>query len=307
MTTSSGETAAAPLQRHRFGVACILAAAVFTSLAGLLLRLVEEASGWQILAYRQVAFVVVLLGTLAMIHRGSLGRAFRAIGLPGLVIGVALAAAFCTYILALVETSVADVVFVVSTSPFIAGLLAWIVLREPIGPALWLAMLGAFLGLVIMVGGGLGQGSGSGQLTGMALAFVSVLGYAVTLVALRCRPGVDMLPAVCLAGMLSVPVAIVMAGDLRIGLHDVIIGITLGAVQLGLQYILLTMGARHVRAAEVALLTRLQTILAPLWVWLAVGEVPATTTLIGGAVLLLAVGLHAAWSLRGPPQGRPVL
>ena len=296
MTSAAEASAAEPGARYRFGVICVLSAALFTSTAGILVRLVEQADGWQLLAYRQVSFTFVLFGTVVLLYRGGLGRACRAVGLHGLVIAVALATAFCTYVFALIATSVADVVFVVSASPFVAGLLAWLVLREPIGLRLLLAMAGAFVGLSIMVGGGLGQGAPETQLRGQLMALVSVVGYAIALVAIRARPKIDMLPAVCLAGLLSAVFALFMAGDLRVTQQDLAIGIALGVVQLGLQYILLTIGARHVRAAEVALLTRVQAILAPLWVWLGVGEVPSLTTLIGGAVLLLAVGPHAVWS-----------
>ncbi len=297
MASAAEAPEAEPGSRYRLGVICVLSAALFTSTAGILVRLVEQADGWQLLAYRQVSFTLVLFGSVVLLYRGGLGRAFRACGVPGLVIAVALASAFCTYVFALIATSVADVVFVVSATPFVAGLLAWLVLREPIGHRLLLAMIGAFVGLSIMVGGGVGQGAPETHLRGQLMALASVVGYAIALVAIRTRPKVDMLPAVCLAGLISAVFALFMAGDLRVTQQDLAIGIALGVIQLGLQYILLTIGARHVRAAEVALLTRVQAILAPLWVWLGVGEVPAMTTLIGGAVLLLAVGLHAAWSL----------
>lgn len=283
--------------RYRFGVLCVLGGALFTSTAGILLRLAEQADGWQLLAYRQVSFVVVLLGSLALVYRRGLLDAFRAVGRPGLVVAVALGTAFCAYVFALRATSVADVVFVLSVSPFAAGLLAWVVLREPIGPRLWLAMLGAFAGVAVMVGGGLGQGA----LTGQLLALLAVAGYAVTLVAFRSRPRVDMLPAVCLAGALAAVVAVAMAGDLRLGPRDAAIGLALGVVQLGLQYVLVTVGARHVPAAEVALLTRVQAILAPTWVWIGVGEVPSTTTLIGGGIVLAFVAFHALGALRARP------
>lgn len=304
MTASQGTAESPPVSRYRFGVICVLSAALFTSSAGILVRLVEQADGWQLLAYRQVSFTVVLFGSVLLLYRGGLGRAFRAVGVQGLVISVALASAFCTYVFALIATSVADVVFMLSLSPFAAGLLAWLILREPIDLRLWLAMIGAFIGLAIMVGGGLGQRAPETQLQGQLMALASVVGYAIALVAMRSRPKVDMLPAVCLAGLLSAVFALFMAGDLRVTPQDLAIGIALGVFQLGLQYILLTIGTRHVRAAEVALLARVQAILAPLWVWIGVGEVPTLTTLIGGAVLLLAVGLHAAWSLGAPSEAR---
>jgi len=280
--------------RYGYGVACLLTATLFTSTAGIILRLIEQADGWQVLFYRSVSFVAVLLGYIAIRQRGQTLQAFRAVGGPGLVVAVALATAFATFILALRETTVANVVFITGTTPFFAALFAWLALREPVRPAVWLAMAVAFCGLVIMLGGGLARGT----MTGNLLALTCCLCFAVTLVAMRRGKAVDMLPAVCLAGVLVALVSAAMVESFRISAHDLALAVILGVVQLGFQYILVTAGSRHVPAAEIALIGRTVMVLGPLWVWIGVGEVPSQATLIGGAIVLAAVLGQAFWSLR---------
>lgn len=280
--------------RYGFGVACLLTATLFTSLAGILLRLMEQADAWQILFYRSLSFVVVLLGWIAYRHGRATPQAFRAVGRPGLVVAVALGAAFVTFIVALLQTTVANVVFINGSTPFFAALFAWLALREPVRPVVWLAMAAAFCGIAIMFAGGVAHGTLEGNL----LALACCVSFAITLVAMRRGKAVDMLPAVCLAGVLVALVAALMVESFRISPHDLMLAVILGVVQLGLQYILVTTGSRHVPAAEIALIGRTVIVLAPLWVWIGVGEVPATATLIGGAIVLAAVVGQALWSLR---------
>ena len=80
--------------------------------------------------------------------------------------------------------------------------------------------------------------------------------------------------------------------------RDLGLAATLGVVQLGFQYILVTAAIRHVPAAEVALIGRASLVLAPIWVWLGVGEVPSTLTLAGGAIVFAAITGHGVLAIR---------
>ncbi len=279
---------------YRFGVICLVAAAFFTSLAGVLLRQVEAADGWQILFYRSSAFVATMALFIAWRHGRGTPSAFRAIGLPGLAVAGFLAAAFMLFIFALLETTVANVVFTVSLSPFFAAAMGWLALREAVSPGTLIAMVVALAGVAVMFSDGLGFASLSGNLLALACCFC----YSATLVAMRKGRAADMIPAVCLAGIVAMVVAAVMAPGLAIGEFDLGIAVTLGVVQLAFQYILVTSGTRSVPAAEVALIGRLTLVLAPLWVWLAVDEVPGSLTMIGGAVVVGAVLTNSFSMLR---------
>jgi drug/metabolite transporter (DMT)-like permease len=104
-----------------------------------------------------------------------------------------------------------------------------------------------------------------------------------------------MAPATCLAQLMLLIIAapIALAGGVGLGLTDVLWLALFGAGQIGLGLILLTIGARLIPAAQVALITLLEVVLGPLWVWLAVGERPGAATLIGGAIVVAAVILQA--------------
>ena len=286
---------AAEAAAYRRGLSLMFTATLFTSIAGVVLRLVEDADGWQVLFYRSAALVLTLLPFIAWRYGTRAGAAFRAVGRSGLMVAVCLAGAFSLFIFALLETTVANVVFTVGLSPFFAAIFAWVVLREALAPSTLAAMAASLAGIALMVGDGLARGT----LLGNALALGACLCYAAALVAMRKGQAVDMIPAVCLAGLLAAVVAAVMAPNgLAVSGRDLGLAATLGVVQLGFQYILLTVAIRHVPAAEVALIGRASLVLAPIWVWLGVGEVPSALTLAGGAVIFLAITSHGVLAIR---------
>ncbi len=148
-----------------------------------------------------------------------------------------------------------------------------------------------------------GDGLARGTLLGNALALGCSLSYAAALVAMRKGRAVDMIPAVCLAGLLAALVAAAAAAlgtpaGLAVSGRDLGLAASLGVVQLGFQYILLTFAIRHVPAAEVALIGRASLVLAPIWVWFGVGEVPSALTLAGGAAIFLAITSHGFLAIR---------
>ena len=279
---------------YRLGLIYLFTASFFTSLAGIVVRQMEQAEGWQVLFYRSLALAATLLLFSLLSYRGRVGQAFRAIGRPGLAAAVFLAGGFALFIFALFETSVANVVFTVGLAPFFAALFARVLLGEAVAPGTWAAMLVSFLGVGVMFGDGMVAGS----LLGNGLALGCGLSYAAALVAMRKGRAVDMIPAVCLAGALLAVVAGLAAPSLAVSGRDGALAAFLGVVQLGFQYILLTAAIRHVPAAEVALIGRLSLVTAPLWVWLGVGETPSTLTLAGGAIVLVAIGGHGFSALR---------
>jgi len=135
------------------------------------------------------------------------------------------------------------------------------------------------------------------------VALGACLGYAAAIVALRAGRDVDMMPATCLSGVFAMFVCAVLVGDFTIGARDLVLSLILGAGQIGLQYIMITISARVVPAAEIALIMLLEVVLAPLWVWIGVGETPGAMTLAGGGIVVAAV---LGQTLIGLRQARPV-
>ena len=278
----------------------MLAGGGLLSLSGIALRHMEDATGWQIIFYRSLTISVAVFLWLAFSYRARVFRAFATAGRAGLIAGVSLGLGSACYIYALLLTTVANALFIISAAPFMAAVLGWMVLRERVRPATWATMAVALAGIAIMVF----DGVRGGRLLGNLVAFGTPVSFAIMLVTLRRAGDRDMIPAICLAGVVGTVLGFTMADTLAIPFHDLALCVFLGVVQYGGGFVLLTLGARHLPAAEVALLSLVETVLAPIWVWLGVGEVPALLTLAGGVIVLAAVVVQAVAGMR-PPSGRP--
>ena len=139
-------------------------------------------------------------------------------------------------------------------------------------------------GVALMLGA-----PGEGSLVGDGLSFVVALAFAVTIVITRWRRDVSMAPATCLSQAILVVVFLPFADPSDIGGGDLGWLAALGIGQIGLGFALMAVGARLIPAAQVGLITLLETVLGPLWVWLALDEQPSTLTLVGGAIVLVAI------------------
>jgi len=272
----------------------VICAGIFLSTAGVLIRFLESADAWTVLFYRSIAFFVTVSMFMRIKSTRSLTAQFRTMAATDLVLSLALATGFICYVLSMFKTSVAMTVLLLSTGPFIAAILGFIVLRERVTTITWVSMSIALAGVAIMVSRGLDHS----QLLGAFYAIMAVLAFAVMIVTLRrAGPERDMLPATAIAGLLAALMCLPFLSTLVISTRDLLIAIALGSVQVGGGFILITLGTRSVPAAQVPLLALAETALAPLWVWWLVNEIPEKTTLIGGALILFAVILQGvmAW------------
>lgn len=276
------------------GVAFVLAGGTCLSLGGVLIRHIETAGGWQIVFYRAIGFILALSIYLALRHRRRFFASFLAIGWPGVIAATSLGLGTACYVFAMLLTSVANVVFTLSVGPFFAAGVAWLVLRERIRPATLLAMLAAAAGVGLMFADGLVGGTWLGNV----IALGAPLTLAITVVAWRSKRGVDMVPATLLSGVVGLAIGAVMADDLAVSTHDVLLSLLLGSAQLGAGFLFFTLGSRSVPAGEVPLYGLAETILAPIWVWLVINEVPSSWTLSGGVIVLSAVVVAAVAGLR---------
>lgn len=287
------EAPATPIPRFSTrakGITLAALAAAFASSAGVLLRHVESADAWTILFYRSLGFTLTVLLYIFVCHRRSTVRRFAEVGWPGLFVAFSLGGAFLAFVLAMIQTNVATVVAVLSVAPLVAGLLAWIALGERPSFLAWLAMLAAFAGVSLVVRDGIAAGSGEG----LVFSVLACLGYAGAIVGLRAGHRRDMAPAVCLSGVMACVASLFMVGGVAISFHDLAVSLLLGTVQIGAQYILLTIATRFTTAADIALVMILEVVLAPLWVWLLVGETVPVMVLYGGVVIIAALIVNAA-------------
>ncbi len=282
---------------YPLGVGMVLAAGCCLSLGGLILRHVESADIWVVVFFRSITFFFTILAFLAIRYRGRLVEPFLAIGRRGLVVALFMGGGSAFYLFAISLTTVANVMFILSAAPLVTAIFGWILLGERPRPAAWLAMVLALCGIGVMVADGLQ----SGRLAGNLVALVTVLSFAVIIITVRGAKSVDMVPGTCLGGLVAAAIAAPLAGGLTISGHDLGLALLLGSMQVGAGFLLITLGTRYVPAGEVALLAQSEIVLAPIWVWAFVDEVPSGPTLLGGAIVLTAVfGLTLIQLRRAP-------
>lgn len=272
------------------GILAVLVGALCGSSAGILICLVEQADGWQILFFRSVSFALTVLLFMIAKDGFNIHKRFASIGMPGIVVALCLGGAFIAYIVSMLLTTIANAVFILSASPFITALLARWFLKEQISTLSWICMTAGLAGVAFMVADGLL----SGTLLGSAVALIAATGYAASIVAFRAGKDIDMMPATCLAGVFAALLSLVMVNDFGLSQNDLLVTCLLGAFQIGGQYILITLAAKQVPATEITLLMLLEVVAAPIWVWIGVGEIPTLLTLIGGAIVLGAVAVQAS-------------
>lgn len=286
---------------HKHGLLFVFAAGVLWSTVGLGIRMIEDAVVWQILLYRSISMSIFLYMVIRLRSGESPFLQIRRIGLPAVVAGLSLVAAYSGGIYAIQNTSVANAMLLFATAPFMAAVLGWLVLREPVRAATWIAIAVALGGILIMVSDKTGDVAVQGSLAALG----SALGFAVFTVALRWGRSGEMLPSVFLSGLFAIVITFGICQFLELSvvlsLQDGGVAMGMGVFQVGAGLILYTLGSRSLPAAELTLLSLAEVLLGPFWVWLFLNETASLNTLVGGAVLLIAIAGNAVSGKRRKP------
>ena len=268
----------------RRGALLVACAALCWSSGGLIARLVTT-SPWTTNLWRSLFASLFLALVLWVVRRRSIVAQWRDGGRPVLAVAACMALASTCFILSLARTSVANTLILMSTGPYVAGLLGWVVLGERVALRTWLTMGVALAGAVVMVSNSYSRGAMAGDL----LAIVMASSFAVATVLVRRHPEIQMTPAAVLATALTALVALPLADPFEIAPRDLALLAFFGAGQFGVGFLLFMAGARLIPAAESSLIGMLEVVLGPLWVWLVLSERPGAAALTGGALILGAL------------------
>ena len=278
------------------GLLLMTAAGLCWSSGGILVRSVSITNAWEIVFWR-ASFMALFVGIFLLVRYGSRTLSYvTAVGFPGVLAGAFLALSFFLFISSVVRTTVANALFLSSTSPLVAALLGWLFLNEHVSRRTTIAMLACLIGIALMFADAFGSG---GSLIGNLLACGVPLAFGANIIILRkMGASVDMVPTVLLGGLIAMPIALVAGWPLTASWHDVGVLAVMGTFQLGMGCVLMTLAAPHLSAVEIGLLALLETILGPLWVWLGIGERPSDTALLGGLVVLTSLVVNQLAGLR---------
>lgn len=268
------------------------------SFAGLLIRLLEAADGFQILAYRSISLAAIVAVVACLRAKTTPWQFIRLLDAYDLGIGLAFSIAFSTYVFAMLNTSVASVLFILSASPLCAALLAWLWIGERPTKFSLAAMVVALIGVGVMVQGGIDLGRTAGNV----FAFAAAASFALALTLARRSRKTNVLGGTFLGGvfciLIGVTSALTFGGGLAVSAYDFWLCILMGGCTIGIGIAFVTWGTSYVPAAEVALLVLLESVLGPIWVWAFVNEAMTTPEMIGGAVVLTAVAAQATFGMR---------
>ena len=279
---------------YRRGILQLVASGFFLSTAGIALRLVEQADGWQILFYRSLALSITILLILVFQKGSRFFDEFRGLGWNDCLLAVFLGTGFVAYVFALLYNTVANALFIFSCAPFLAGFLGWILLGERVATRTWFAIGVAMAGLAVMVGSEMAVS----RYLGTLLALWIPIAYAASIIAVRRSKRDNMLVALCLAGLVAGGLSAFFVTDYALTPRDLIISLYLDVFQVGVGFTLVVVGSRYVPEAKVGLLSVVEPVLAPIWAWMGVGEVPGLATIIGGTIIFLAVATDGILNIK---------
>ncbi len=276
------------------GYLCAIAAPLCWSVGGVVMRTVETGP-WEIVFWRALAHSICMPLLLVFVLRVPVMRDLRNAGGFYMLSALMVSTTLILHVIAMTSTTVANALLLQSVSPLIVALLARFVLGEAVSAASWFAIALAFAGLGLVVGASLGEGALAGKLAALAVAVASAIN--VTIIR-KTRASLDLRSAQIPAALFATLVAFLLCDPFQTSARDAWLLMGLGFVQMTLGINLFYSALRRLSPVEVTLITLLEPILGPIWTWLAVGEVPATGTMVGGGVLLAALVLNTLVAAR---------
>ena len=262
----------------------------FLSWGGLIIRSFETQDMWQILLIRSLFFVITLIIFLVLTYGINTTEIVKRSGFPAIVAGLFLSLSFVAYIAAMSMTTVANVVFIISTQTIFLAIFGYLFLKEKISLKGFIAIFLALIGMIVMVGNSINQGT----LLGNVISFAIPINFTILVMIIRKFPELDMIPAIFYSGIFSGIYGLFLSSSLTFSMNDIIMGFLLGVPQLAFGFICVTIGTKTTQAVTVGLLMLLETIFAPIWVWIFLNEVPPSSVLIGGFIIISAVVLKSS-------------
>jgi drug/metabolite transporter (DMT)-like permease len=273
-----------------------LAAPLCWSFGGVIIRSVE-AGPWDMVFWRAAAHLLFFPLVLIFMLRVPILGPLRDGGRVTLVSAVMIAGTFSLHVLAMTSTSVANVLLLQSTSPILVALLGWLVLRERVPLASWMAIALAFSGLVLVMGGTVGEGAVFGNIMALLVALCSTINVLL----IRRLPRLDLRPATLLGAAIALLLGLALGNVWAVDWGSIAALLFLGVLQLSVGLAFFFSALKRLPPIEVTLIAMLEPVLGPIWTWLAVGEIPAVTTVYGGAILLAALVFNTVASARAKP------
>ena len=264
------------------GALALIFAGVFLSFGGVIIRFMESSSAWQITGYRSITFSLAILLYILIKYKKDTPHAFKKIGHSGILIALILGFSNTCFVWGMSTTTVSNAVFIMSTGPLFAAICSYFFLKRKIGKKTFIAIAGSMFGITIMFSGGMESNNYIGNIIILGVP----IGFAFQLTLLNYNSHIDFMPATFLGGVFSSLIGFIFMANLDISTHDLLLCLFMGAFQVGIGFMLITIGSRYIPPHRAALFLLMEPVLAPIWAFLGVGEIPGQTEMLGGLIVL---------------------
>jgi len=285
------------MTNHLKGLLMTIFAVVILSPDSVLIRLVEDASSevdsWTVLFWRGLLYAAGVSLLVLIKYRTKTIAEFKNIGKGGLLIGFFSGISTGTFVFAIVYTSIANALVIISTGPIMIAIVAWFLLKEKSSLFTWTSMIIVFIGIYIVMSGSFGGDSLVGDF--FALITAVMMGFTFTLT--RKYKDVNMVPVNAIGGLIAALIAFLMANKITVPAEVVGYIIAMGAI-LSISFSLITIAPRYMPAAEVGMIMPLETVLGSLIAWNVINEVPSVNALVGGTIVIVTLFIHSWYSTK---------
>ncbi|MQB41603.1 DMT family transporter [Rhizobium sp. ICMP 5592] len=282
------------------GIVLVAVATLAWSCSGIYARLLTT-DIWTAIAWRSLFGGIFLLIPSFFLEGGFSRRQWSSIFHPaGLAMIACQTISQACFIGALYMTTVANVTMIYATAPFIAAFLSWTMLKERVAKRTLIAGGICLLGVVVIVASSIGGGTGVGDL----LALGMTVTFALIIVIPRIDRSVPILPSSVVSGFLTFVLFVPFASTASLDTYNWLLLAAFGATNFALAFVLFLFGSRRMPAADAALISSMEIVLTPFWVWLFFSERPPMATFMGGAIILATIVWHTAVDLRHGRRAR---
>jgi len=270
------------------GPLLVFMGAVCLSFGGLIVKSFEGANLWQILFWRQTFFAIIVALYLVISYKKNFFKSFYNSGLSGFIGGIFLGIGFAAYVFSMYTTTVANTNFIITTETIFLAVFGYFFLKEKIDLITFIAIILGMSGVLLILGSSLSIQSDE-QFIGNIVAFIMPISFAILVIIIRKYPNIDMVPAQFIAGVFAAIIGYVIAGKLSISLHDLFLAFLAGFFQIGFGFIFITIGSQTTPSAVVGVLMLTEAVFGPLWAWLFINEIPPSSVLLGGGIIIFSI------------------
>ena len=233
--------------------------------------------------------MVALIAFLIFFYKKNTIKILKDAGLPAVLGGLVMSLSFIAFVVAMTNTTVANVVFIISTQTMFLAIFGYFYLKEKVSLVSFISILLAMSGITVMIGDSLSSGSFFGNLVALAIP----INFSILVMIIRKNKNLDMVPAIFYSGIFSVIYGLILSESFVFTGHDILMGFLLGVPQLAFGFICITIGSRSTPSTTIGLLMLSETLCAPIWVWLFLNEIPPLSVFIGGSIIILAIILKS--------------